>query len=60
MSIWERVKLWARASWAGCEAAEAGSYGLMEDRIVGLDRRLRQLEQKRSGEPPSEPRKMLG
>jgi hypothetical protein len=50
MSIWQRAKQWARALWAGLEAAEAGSYGLMEDRIVGLDGRMRRLEQQRPGE----------
>jgi len=50
MSIWQRAKLWARALWAGLEAAEAGSYGVMADRIVGLDRRMGRLEQKRPEE----------
>jgi SAM-dependent methyltransferase len=54
MSIWKEVKLWARALWAGLEAAEAGSYGLMGDRIVGLDGRSGQLEQRRPGAPSSE------
>jgi hypothetical protein len=49
MSIWERVRSWARALWAALKAAEAGSYGRMDDRIVALDRRMSRLERERSG-----------
>ncbi len=49
MSMWERIKLWSRALWAALEAAEVGSYGHMDDRIVALDRRMRRLEEERSG-----------